>query len=192
MAQRQLLSAATRKFPGSSPGLRFSSMMENNIVAKAKKFAKREYKKNDPKHQWSHVEAVMKRALEIADQLKNVDYELLKLAVIFHDIDYNSELTYEENYDKHVENSIKIAENFLLENEYPLDKIKRLKQIMLDHSTPHRKVLGDSKVIEGKIIYDADKSIFITNLERYKKYFPLLYFEETKRLVKKPTQNLTL
>ena len=55
---------------------------------------------------------------------------------------------------------------------------------MLDHSTPHRKKLGDSKVIE--VLYDADKSIFLTTLESYKKYFNLLYLDETKSLVKKP------
>jgi len=163
--------------------------MENStggIVKKAREFAIKEYKKNDPKHQWNHVEAVMKRALEIAGQLKEVDYELLELSVIFHDIDYHSEPTYGENYNNHVENSIGIAEEFLERNNYPQENIRKLKQVLLDHSTPHRKRLGDSKIIEGKILYDADKSIFITTPEKYRKYFPLLYLDETKKLVKKP------
>jgi len=162
-------------------------MGEKGIIIIAREFAVKEYQKNDTKHQWAHVEAVMERALEIAGQLKEVDYELLKLAVIFHDIDYSSEPTYEENYNKHVENSVEVAEKFLRKNNYPQEKIKKLKQIIFDHSTPHRKKLGDSKIIEGKILYDSDKSIFITTLERYRKYFHLLYLDETKRLVKKPT-----
>ena len=55
---------------------------------------------------------------------------------------------------------------------------------MLDHSTPHRKQLGEAKSIEGKIIYDSDKSIFITTSELYGKYFPQLYLDETKKMVK--------
>ncbi|MGV8141843.1 MAG: HD domain-containing protein [Candidatus Woesearchaeota archaeon] len=157
-----------------------------DIVEKATLFAKKEYLKNDPKHQWNHIEAVMKRALEISNQVGVVDFELLKLAIIFHDIDYNSESTYESNYNNHVENSVKVAEEFLMKNNYPKEKIIRLKQVMLDHSTPHRLKCGDSKTKEGKIIYDADKSIFLTNMEQYEKYYPLLYFDETRSLVKKP------
>jgi len=147
------------------------------IIQKAEKFAKKEYKKNDSAHQWKHIKEVMKRALRIAKNLKDIDYEILKLAIIFHDIDYSS-------YENHVKNSIKIAERFLKENDYPNEKIKEVKEIMLNHSTPHRKKIGEARLIEGKIIYDADKSIFIANPETYKKYFPLLYLNETKKLVK--------
>ncbi|MBN1376726.1 HD domain-containing protein [Candidatus Woesearchaeota archaeon] len=154
-----------------------------DIIEKAILFAKKEYEKNDSFHQWTHVENVMKRALEIANKLKNVDFELLKLGVIFHDIDYNSEKTYKENYKNHVENSIKKAEEFLKKNNYPNERIIKIKQIMLDHSTTYRRKLGDSKIKEGKILYDADKSIFLTTSEKYEKYFPLLYFDETKEMV---------
>lgn len=159
-----------------------------DIIEKATSFAKEEYQKNDSKHQWSHVEAVMNRATEIAGKLRDVNYELLKLAIIFHDIDFHSEATYEENYKNHVENSIRIAEEFLKKNNYPKERIAKLKQIMLDHSTPYRRKFGESKIKEGKILYDADKSIFLTTLEKYEKYFHLLYFDETRELVKKPAR----
>ena len=151
--------------------------MKKTIIQKAEEFAIDEYKKNDSAHQWKHIKEVMKRALEIAKKFKDIDYESLKLAIIFHDIDYSS-------YENHVEDSIKIAEEFLKENDYPNEKIKKIKEMMLNHSTPHRKKFGKAKLIEGKIIYDADKSIFIKNLETYNKYFPLLYLNETKKLVK--------
>jgi HD superfamily phosphodiesterase len=133
-----------------------------DIIKKATSYAKKEYQKNDPKHRWMHVEAVMKRALEIAGKLKDVDYEILQLGIIFHDIDYHSEATSEENYKNHVENSIKVAEEFLKKNNYPNERIKKLKQIMLDHSTPYRKKFGESKIKEGKILYDAGKSSYST------------------------------
>ena len=62
----------------------------------------------------------MKSALKIGKNLKNVDCKLLKLAIIFHDIDYHSEETYKENYNCHVNNSIKVAEKFLKENNFCL------------------------------------------------------------------------
>lgn len=156
-----------------------------SIINKAIEFAKIEYKKNDPFHGWGHIENVTKRALEIVEKINNkVDYELLELAIIFHDIDYNSEKDFEENYNNHVDNSVKIAEAFLTKNRYPKERIEKVKQIMLDHSTPHRKKLGEAKSIEGKVIFDSDKSIFITTPELYKKYFPMLYLNETKEMVK--------
>lgn len=157
-----------------------------DIIKKAILYAKKEYEKNDPMHRWSHIEDVMERALEIAEKRKDIDYELLNLAIIFHDIDYNSEKNLEENYKNHVDNTIKKAVEFLKINDYPKERIERVKQIMLDHSTPHRKKFGDSNIIEGKILYDADKSIFLTTLERYNKYFSYLYLDETRSLVKKP------
>ncbi len=148
-----------------------------DIINKAEIFAKKEYLKNDAFHQWGHIQNVMKRALEIAENLKDIDYETLKLAIIFHDIDYRS-------YDTHVDASVKAAEQFLNENNYSREKTDKVKEIMLDHSTPHRKQRGEAKSIEGKIIYDADKSIFITNKETYEKYYPKLYLEETRKLVR--------
>ncbi|MDP2974316.1 MAG: HDIG domain-containing protein [Candidatus Diapherotrites archaeon] len=115
-----------------------------DMVKKAEIFAKRGYAKNDPKHQWAHIEAVRKQAMLIAKQLKGVDYELLELAILFHDIDYHSEASYEENYKRHVENSANAAEKFLMENNYPAGRIEKVKQIILDHSTPYRLKAGDS------------------------------------------------
>jgi HD superfamily phosphodiesterase len=148
-----------------------------DIIKKAEEFAKKEYQKY-PERGWKHVEDVLKRALEIAENFDNVDYEALKLAIIFHDIDYPS-------YETHVEDSIKVAENFLKENGYPDERIEKVKEIMLNHSTPHRKKFGEAKLLEGKIIYDADKSIYITDSKTYERHFPKLYLEETRRLVKK-------
>ena len=156
-----------------------------DIIRKAKKFAKKEYKKNDKNHQWTHVKNVMKRAFVIAKEQKDVNYELLKLAIIFHDIDYHSEDTFKKNYKRHVDNSARVAKEFLEKMKYPLDKINLVQKIMLDHSTPHRKKRGEAQTIEGKIIYDADKSIFIKTKETYEKYFSLFYLDKQKALMER-------
>lgn len=147
-----------------------------DIINKAENFAKKEYLKNDNFHQWSHIQNVAKRAFEIANNFKNIDYEILKLAIIFHDINYRL-------YDTHVDASVKVMEQFLTKNNYPCEKIDKVKEVMFDHSTPHRKLRGEAKSLEGKIIYDADKSIFITDKKTYEKYYPKLYLNETRKLV---------
>jgi len=146
-----------------------------DIVGKAENFAKGEYAKHDSMHQWGHIENVMNRALEIAQNFENIDYEALKLAIIFHDIDYRS-------YDTHVDASVEVAERFLSENNYPRERIDKIKEIMLDHSTPHREKRGEAKFLEGKIIYDADKST-IVDKAMSDKYYPKLYLDETRKLV---------
>ena len=149
-----------------------------NLITLAEDFAQIEYLKNDPFHQWHHIGAVQRRADEICSKLtdKSIDREALRLAIIFHDIDYRS-------YVDHPEASVKVAQNFLSENGVSAQKINQIAEIMLDHSSPHRKIRGDAKTIEDKIIFDADKSIFITTPETYNKYFPLLYLPETRELV---------
>jgi len=149
-----------------------------NIVEKAERFARKEYLKNDSFHQYIHVENVLKRAYEIVHRLKgvNIDEEALTLAIIFHDIDYSA-------YETHPDVSAEIAGKWLKDNDYPKDKIIKVKNIILDHSTPHREIRRDAKTIEGKIIFDSDKSLFITTPETYQKYFSLLYLQETKDLV---------
>jgi HD superfamily phosphodiesterase len=149
-----------------------------NILETVEKFAREEYKSNDEKHQFSHVEDVMERALLISESDSEVDYELLKLAILFHDIDYTS-------YETHVDDSVIVAEKFLKKHDYSPERTEKVLEIMLDHSTPHRRERGDAKSFEGKIIYDADKSIFIHDKETADKYFPLLYLPQSKEIVKK-------
>ena len=150
-----------------------------NIITAAKLYAQVHYQKNDPYHQWGHIAAVLKRAEIIAEHCKEVDQQALTLAAIFHDIDYRS-------YDTHVEASITVAQQFLKQHSYPQEKIEKIKEIMLNHSTPHRVKQGDARLEEGKILFDADKSLWmVTSRERYERYYPLLYFDFTRSLIKK-------
>ncbi len=159
-----------------------------DILGQAELFARKEYAKHDLNHGWKHIEEVMKYAFEIAKQIDRsskfmnveVNYELLQLAVLFHDIAYKS-------YETHVEESVKVAEEFLTKQNYSKEKIAKLKEIMLNHSGSHRRKLGDAKLIEGKILYDADKAFYATRtLVDYNKYKPTFYFSFTRNMVKRP------
>ncbi len=122
-----------------------------DIIKKSEDFAKKEYLKNDYIHRWDHVLEVRERALELSKKFKGIDLEALKLAIIFHDIDYS-------NPHSHTESSIKVADNFLRKNNYPKNRIEKVKEIIFSHTTHLRKEFGEAKLIEGKILYDADKT----------------------------------
>lgn len=149
-----------------------------SILKIAEQFAKKEYSKHDENHQWNHMQNVMKIALKLAKSCPECDLEILKLAVIFHDIRY-------EKYETHVEESMKVAEKFLQEHRYPQERIKKVLAVMISHSGPHRRKLGDTKLIEGKIIYDSDKFYIAQTPEGFEKYYPRFYLNETKELFKK-------
>lgn len=153
-----------------------------NYFEKIEQFAKIEYSRHDDFHQWSHVEDVLEVALHLASFYTEVDLEILKIAVIFHDITY-------ENYDTHVDKSVETTKKFLEEIQYPEKKIKKIVEVIYDHSWPHRKKNWEAKTIEWKIIYDSDKFwLVMLNEDWYKKYFPQLYLQETRELVNSKKQ----
>ena len=148
------------------------------IIELAEQFAKKEYAKHDVVHQWTHVQEVMKIALHLARFYPEVDLEILKLAVIFHDISY-------EQYETHVEKSMKVAEMFLEKHKFSTNRMQKVLRVMLSHSGPHRRKLGEAKSIEGKIIYDADKFHLAKTKEGLDKYYNRFYLNETRDFLKK-------
>ena len=148
-----------------------------DIIKTSELFAKKEYAKHDEIHQWDHIEDVMNVALKLTKFYSKVDLEILKLAIIFHDISY-------EQYETHVEESIKVAKKFFKEQDYPEDKTKKVLQVMISHSGPHRKKFGEAKSIEEKIIYDSDKLHLAKTKEGFEKYHDKFYLDETRDLLR--------
>jgi len=149
-----------------------------SILQISEEFARKEYAKHDEKHQWGHVEEVMTVALKLANYYSQTDLEILKLAILFHDICY-------DNYITHIEKSMAMAKQFLLKHHYPENRIQLVLDVILAHSGPHRKKFGDTKLIEGKIIFDADKFRAATTPEGFVKYGPRFYLNETREILKK-------
>jgi len=56
---------------------------------------------------------------------------------------------------------------------------------MISHSGPHRRKLGEAKLIEGKIIYDSDKFYLAITKEGLERYYNRFYLDETRDLLKK-------
>ncbi len=149
----------------------------NKLIQEAEEFAKLHYAQHDPMHKWDHVQQVMEVAEYLANTVNHdVDLDVLKLAVIFHDISY-------DNYDTHVDDSVNLTTDYLLDKWVDSADIKRITDVMLDHSGPHRRKNWEAKTIEWKIMYDSDKFHLALTPSWYDKYFNQFYLLETRELV---------
>jgi predicted metal-dependent HD superfamily phosphohydrolase len=98
-------------------------------------------------HNLKHTRQVLKAAREISEKMKinDKEKELMEIAIWFHDTGFI------KDYINHEEESAKIAEAFLKEQNYPEDEINVIKKAILKTNID---TLPDSKI--EKIIRDAD------------------------------------
>lgn len=96
-----------------------------------------------------HVQFVYKYAVMIAKE-KNVDLEIVELSALLHDISMT-----DSNLDrsKHNEYSMVMAEEFLLKENYPKEKLEKVKLCILNHSSKRKEY---RTIVEEQILVDAD------------------------------------
>ena len=101
--------------------------MDRNIVEAALEFVKKFFEGEASGHDYYHTYRVFKIAQNMAKNNKIADCEICELGALLHDVDdiKISATTY-ENKDN--------ARNFLLENNYPKDKIDFICKIIDDVS----------------------------------------------------------
>jgi uncharacterized protein len=102
-------------------------------------------------HRFDHIERVMQNAISISATMKDVDNELLELAVLLHDV--NQPVGRKED---HVELSITTAEKILLEEGCTSERARRVLEVIAQHSTEHIETIKPTSN-EAKILFDADK-----------------------------------
>lgn len=105
-------------------------------------------------HNLDHIERVYNMAMRIAKEEKNVDLDILKSAVLLHDI-----ARVKEDNDKtgkicHAKEAAKMSEKILKDHGYSNDKIQKIKKCILSH---RYKTENRPESIEEKILFDADK-----------------------------------
>jgi uncharacterized protein len=105
-------------------------------------------------HDLDHVIRVYKMAVRIAKEEKNVDLDVLKSAVLLHDI-----ARVKEDKDKtgkicHAVESARMSEEILASLNYSKNKIEKIKKCILAH---RYKTECKAETIEEKILFDADK-----------------------------------
>jgi uncharacterized protein len=102
-------------------------------------------------HRADHIERVMHNAISIASTMKDVDRELLELAVLLHDVNQPAGRKHE-----HVELSLRTAEKILIEEGCTPDRTRQVLGVIAQHSTEHIETVKPTSK-EARILFDADK-----------------------------------
>jgi putative nucleotidyltransferase with HDIG domain len=113
-----------------------------------KSFAKGFYSKTGAYHDWSHVRAVLKHALKIAEEFKEVDRQVLKAVCYLHDI---GRAVKDEG---HPAESVRLARPFLKRIGLKREEIGMIEDAVANHTAPE---VHQAKTQEAKILFDADK-----------------------------------
>lgn len=102
----------------------------------------------DPVHGFGHVTRVLELACRFAEGFSGVDYEVLQLATLLHDVGRVS------GAENHAARSAQIARALLELAGYPEDRIEKVVEVILSHSYSHGQ---GAESLEAKILSDADK-----------------------------------
>jgi predicted metal-dependent HD superfamily phosphohydrolase len=125
--------------------------MGNNNLEKIEKFVISFYSENTPDaniyHNIEHVKNVVALVEEIGENsgVNNEEIEILKIAAWFHDIGHL------EIWEGHEEKSAAFAREYLLAENYPVEKINKITGCILATTVPHK-----PKSYLEEIICDAD------------------------------------
>ncbi len=108
----------------------------------------------DSAHDIDHVLRVYNLALIIAKKEKNIDFEVLEIAALLHDIGGQKEAEDPSGNTDHAVIGAEMAEEILKELNCVENKIKHIKDCILSHRYRNS---YEPKTIEAKILFDADK-----------------------------------
>ena len=120
----------------------------NNIIDRAIEYVKDFFEKDFSGHDFYHTLRVYNLAKFIAEK-ENGDKEIIELAALLHDVD-DYKLVGEQ------EEKFKNAKKFLIENNYPNERIENICHIISEVSFKGK----DTKTpdtLEGKVVQDADR-----------------------------------
>src|SRR3989454_8162627 len=131
-----------------------SVTMADSILTKVWEIADSYYPKNDWAHGKSHIERVLRTALEIGKR-EGADLEIIELSAILHDIFANEEKRSSVEGFRHEIEASKEARNILK----TLGLADRTVDAVCHCIEPHRKRTGriQPQTIEAKCLFDADK-----------------------------------
>ena len=105
-------------------------------------------------HTLDHIQRVWQTAMRIAAEEKDVDMDVLKIAVLLHDIARGKEDTDKSGKIDHALLGAEIAGEILKQMKYPDETIRKVKHCIQTHRFRSER---EPVSIEAKILYDADK-----------------------------------
>lgn len=122
----------------------------------------------DSAHTLNHIERVYKLALLLADKIKDIDLNVLKIAALLHDVGRNEEDNDITGKKDHAVIGANIAEKILKQFKYSEDFIFKIKHCILSHR--YRSDFKP-KTKEAKILFDADKLDLLGCIGIIRSYF---------------------
>jgi len=108
----------------------------------------------DSSHTVDHIQRVWRTAVQIAAEEKDVNLDVLKPAILLHDIARIKEDTDKSGKIDHALLGAEIAEEILKQMQYPEETIRKVKHCIETHRFRSER---EPVSIEAKILYDADK-----------------------------------
>jgi len=175
--------------------------MNENVVEEVRIFVEDESKKPTAKYGYHpykfHFIPVHDYAVKLSKKLK-ADLEIVEIAAWLHDI--GSIIYGRENH--HITGA-EIAEKKLIQINYPLDRIQRIKNCILNHrgsinnhrSTLEEKIIADADsmshfdnlggLFQAALVYEKldQKESMVSVLSKLKRSWNKLTFNESKRLI---------
>lgn len=125
-------------------------LMKQEIINRSNKFEEETKGTKDEYNLYrEHVQYVYKYATMIAKE-KDADLEIVELSALLHDIAMTDSKL---DRSKHNEYGLVIAEKLLSKENYPIDKIEKVKQCILNHSSKRKEY---RTTVEEQILVDAD------------------------------------
>ena len=121
---------------------------------KIKKIVEKESEWTDAGHDINHTIRVYDLCLRLAKDMGSVDFEVLKLSALLHDIGGAKELQDKSGKTCHAKESAKMAQKILKKFGYSQNKINKIIHCILSH---RYKTGIKPETKEAKILSDADK-----------------------------------
>ena len=116
------------------------------------------YEKNDKGHNLEHINYVTNRSLKFADNIKDINYDMVYTIASYHDIAHHIDAKNHEKLSSEILMNDKNLKKFFDE-----EQIKIMAEAVYDHRASLEK---EPRSIYGKIISSADRNTNIDNILR--------------------------
>ena len=142
-----LVSETNEKKKGNIMNQELKVYIKNNIFP--------EYEKNDLGHNLEHIKYVINRSLKFANQIENINKDMVYTIAAYHDIAHHIDAKNHEKISSEILMSDKELKKYFSEDEI---------NIMAEAVYDHRASLnGEPRNIYGKIISTADRNTIVEN-----------------------------
>ena len=147
-------------------------MINKELKEYIEKYVFPEYRKNESGHGIEHIKNVIKRSLKFAEQVEDIDINMVYTIAAYHDIGHHIDA---KNHEK-VSSDILLTDK-RLEEFFSKEKINIMAEAVYDHRASME---GEPRSVYGKIVSSADRNTLIeVPLKRTYAYRVEHYYQDT-------------